>query len=120
MNSFFISFNYAFNGVKLCLNQRNFKIHVVCAIVAILGGFLFHINLTEWCIILVCIGVVLSFEMLNTAIEKLVDLVEPNYNTKAGAIKDIAAGAVFLFSIISAIIGVMIFGKYSLDLLFTY
>jgi diacylglycerol kinase len=120
MKSFFKSFIFAINGIKLCVLQRNFKTHVVCAILAIISGVILHINLTEWCIIFICIGIVISLEMINTAIEHLVNLIEPNHNAKAGAIKDIAAGSVLVFSVISAIIGVMIFGKYILDLLFTY
>lgn len=118
MHPFLKSFTYAINGIKLSLKQFNMKILVVCAFVAILLGFLFEITLTEWCIILICIGIVLSLEIINTAIECFVDLVEPNYNPKAGAIKDLVAGAVLVFSIISALIGIMIFGKYILDLLF--
>jgi diacylglycerol kinase len=120
MKLFLKSFIFAINGIKLSLMQRNFKIHVACAIIAIISGFVLHINLTEWCIVFICIGIVISLEMINTAIEQLVNLIEPNHNPKAGAIKDIAAGAVLVFSIISAMIGVMIFGKYILDLLFTY
>lgn len=118
MKSFFNSFLFAINGIKLCFLQRNFKIHFVCSIIAIIVGFILNINLKEWCIIWICIGLVISLEMINTAIEQLVNLIEPNYNSKAGAIKDVAAGAVLVSSVISAIIGVMIFGKYILDLLF--
>mgnify|MGYP000084168428 CR=1 FL=1 len=118
MNSFFKSFTYAFNGIKLSMQQRNMKVHICCAILAIVCGFIFKINTVEWCIILICIGVVLALETINTAIESFVDLVEPNHNPIAGKIKDLAAGAVLIFSIISAVIGVFIFGKYILDLLF--
>lgn len=118
MNSFFKSFTYAFNGIKLSLQQRNMKVHVCCAILAIASGFIFKINTVEWCIILICIGVVLALETINTAIESFVDLVEPNHNPIAGKIKDLAAGAVLIFSIISVVIGAFIFGKYILDLLF--
>ena len=118
MSSFFKSFTYAFKGIILSIKERNMKIHVGCAILSILFGFLFNITITEWFVILICIGAVLALEMINTAIEHLVDLVEPNYNPKAGAIKDLAAGAVLVFSIISALIGIMIFGKYILALLF--
>lgn len=76
-----------------------------------------NISAIEWFAILICIGAVLALEMINTAIEHLVDLVEPNYNPKAGAIKDLAAGCLSI-SIISALIGIMIFGKYILALLF--
>ncbi len=118
MNQFLKSFIYAFNGIALSLKQRNMKIHICCAILVISGGFVFKITQTEWFAILICIGVVLSLEMVNTAIEHLVDLVEPNHNPKAGAIKDIAAGAVLVSAIISCLIGIMIFGKYILDLIF--
>lgn len=117
MNSFFKSFTYAFNGIKLSLQQRNMKVHVCCAILAIACGVIFKINITEWSIILICIGIVLSIETINSAIESLVDLVEPNHHPIAGKIKDLAAGAVLIFSIISALIGIMIFGKYILVLL---
>ena len=118
MNLFFKSFGFAFQGIKLGFKERNMKVHALFAVLCFVAGFIFDITLTEWCIILICIGVVFSLEMLNTAIEHLVDLAEPNYNPKAGAIKDIAAGAVLIFSIIAGIIGIMIFGNYILDLLF--
>jgi diacylglycerol kinase (ATP) len=66
---------------------------------------------------LICIGVVLSAELLNTAIEKLVDLVSPQFNPKAGEIKDISAAAVFVLAMISAIIGCVIFIPYLSELL---
>ena len=94
------------------------KVHIVCALIAMITAYVLNISLTEWCIILICIGIVLSLEIINTAIEALVDLVEPNQNSMAGKVKDLAAGAVLVFSIISAIIGIMIFGKYILDLLY--
>ena len=116
--SFLKSVSFAVNGLKLAWHEKHFKIHLLATILAIILGFLFDIDSTEWFAILICIGAVLSLEMINTAIEHLVDLVEPNYNPKAGAIKDLAAGAVLVFSIISAVIGIMVFGKYILDLLF--
>lgn len=119
MTNFFKSFTFAFNGIKLSLKQRNIKVLVCCAIVSITLGFFLNVNNSEWFAILLCIGIVLSLETINTAIEHLVDLVEPNFNPKAAAIKDLAAGAVLIFSIISAIIGTMIFGKYILALLFS-
>ena len=74
MNPFFKSFGFAFLGIKLSLKERNMKVHALCAVLAIVGGFVLDITLTEWCIILICIGGVLSLEMINTAIEHLVDL----------------------------------------------
>ena len=118
--SFFKSVSFAFNGLKLALHEKHFKFHLIATFLCIALGFILNINVTEWCIILICIGAVLSLEMINTAIEHLVDLVEPNFNPKAGAVKDLAAGAVLIVVIVSVVIGVMIFGKYILALLFTF
>lgn len=117
MTPFLKSFIYAFKGIALSLRQRNMKIHVVCAIIAICFGIGLSITSTEWCFILLCIGAVLSLEIVNTAIEHLVDIISPEYNEKAGKVKDLAAGAVLVFAILSAIIGVFIFGKHLLVLL---
>lgn len=116
MHPFFKSFKYAIKGIQLSLKQRNMKVLVVSAFITIVFGFVFKITLTEWYVVLICIGVVISLEIINTAIENFVDLVEPNHHPKVGAIKDLAAGAVLVFSIISAVIGMMIFGKHILDL----
>jgi diacylglycerol kinase len=115
--SFFKSVSFALNGLKRAWQERNFKIHIVIAIITIIFGFIFKLQAIEWAVVLICIASVLSLEIINTAIEHLVNLIEPNYNPKAGVIKDLAAGAVLVFSIISVIIGIMIFGKYALDLL---
>ncbi len=117
MSDFFKSFGYAINGIKQSLSQRNIKIQIVIAVIAIVLGFIFTIRPGEWCIILLCIGMVLSLEITNTALEHLVDLVSPDYNEKAGKIKDLAAGAVLVASIFSAIIGLIIFWKHLLSLL---
>lgn len=117
MNSFFKSFTYAFNGIKLSLVERNKRVLVFCGFFAIFLGFFFNITITEWCLVLICIGIVLALETINTAIEYFVNLVEPNHHPVAGKIKDLAAGAVLIFSIVSALIGIMIFGKYILVLL---
>ena len=88
------------------------KIHVACALLVIALGFYFKITTTDWCILLLCIGVVIALEIINTAIEHVVDLVSPNYNEIAGKVKDLAAGAVLVFSIIALAVGVLVFWKY--------
>lgn len=118
MHSFFKSFTYAIKGIQLSLKQRNMKVLVASAFIAIVFGFFFNITSSEWCVVLICIGIVISLEIINTAIENFVDLVEPNHHPKAGAIKDLAAGAVLIFSIISALVGIIIFGKHFLNLCF--
>ena len=112
MNSFLNSFSFALNGIKISLRQRNMKIHVACALLVIALGFYFKITTTDWCILLLCIGVVIALEIINTAIEHVVDLVSPNYNELAGKVKDLAAGAVLVVAIISAIVGCVIFWNY--------
>ena len=117
MSAFFKSFVYAWKGIRIAFGQRNMRVHALCAALAIAGGFLFRISTTEWCIVLLCIGLVMSLETLNTAIEYLVDLISPNYHEKAGKIKDLAAGAVLIAAIVSLVAGLLIFGKYILALL---
>jgi diacylglycerol kinase len=75
-------------------------------------GFYFQISKIEWIILLICSMAVLSLEGVNTSIERLCDEVEPRFNLKIKIIKDAAAGAVLISSIISAVIGILIFFPY--------
>jgi len=115
-HSIFKSFGFAFKGVRLALKERNFILHLISAVLVMSLGFFFGVTSMEWCLLLLCIGVVLTAELVNTAIEKLVDLVSPQFNIQAGIIKDIAAASVLVFSIVSAIIGLIIFIPYLLRL----
>lgn len=103
------SFVYAGRGIRLVGSEPNMRIHVIVAILVVIFGFFFDISITEWISCLLCIGLVFSAEMINTAIENIVDLVSPNYNELAAKAKDIAAGAVLISAIISVIIGLLIF-----------
>jgi diacylglycerol kinase len=114
MMSFLKSFSYAFKGLVYSLKQRNMKIILTCAILTILAAIFLKVNINHWCILLICIGLVMALEMINTAIEGIVDLISPDYNEKAGKIKDLAAGAVLVASIASLIIGILILGRYFL------
>lgn len=105
-----LSFRYAFRGIREVFgNETNMKIHIVVAILVIICGFLFSISLTEWMFCLLCFGLVTGAEMFNTAIEKVVDLVSPEYHPLAGKAKDVAAGAVLICAIFAAIVGLLIF-----------
>jgi diacylglycerol kinase len=75
----------------------------------IIAGFFFNLDQTEWILILICFAIVLSFEIINSAIEKLCDLVCPDFNLTIKKVKDMAASAVLLSAIISFIIGCIIF-----------
>ena len=85
------------------------RFHVVAACVVIILSSFFKISPLEWCVLLLCIGSVISAELINTAIETNVDISAPEYNEKAGLAKDLAAAAVLLTCTISVIIGLIIF-----------
>ncbi len=105
------SFRYAFRGILLMIKktQPNFRIHLASTALVIIAGFFFHISPTEWMLVIFAIGMVLSAETFNSAIEQLTDFVSPDFHQKAGLVKDIAAGAVLFSSIAAALIGLIIF-----------
>ena len=110
------SFGYAFKGIaSLLKKEHNAWIHCLAIVVVTSLGFYFHITPTEWCIVLLCFGMVLAAEGFNTAIERLVDLVSPERHPVAGDLKDVAAGAVLICAIAAAIIGCIIFLPYLLN-----
>jgi diacylglycerol kinase len=110
MRKFIRGFGYAFNGIwYAAATQLNFKVHLAAALVAVYGGWALHISPDEWLWIILCIGIVLAAELFNTAIEFLTDLVSPEYNKKAGLVKDMSAGAVLVIAICALIIGLIIF-----------
>lgn len=113
MRNFILSFLYALIGiVKAFKEQRNVRIQLCCAIAAIAAGFYFNILIIEWIVIFVMIALVLALELINTAIENLVNLVTTERLPLAGKIKDIAAGAVLIAASVSIIVGFLIFAKY--------
>ncbi len=85
------------------------KIHLGISLIVILTGLWLSLSMLEWLFIILAIGGMLSLEMINTAIERAVDLVTDQYHPLAKDAKDIAAGAVLLYAIMSVIIGVIIF-----------
>ena len=113
MRYFFKSFFYACKGILTGLRlERNLKIQIIIGAITVGGGFYFDISLPEWCLIILCIGLVLGTELMNTAVENLVNLVTKEQNPLAGKIKDMAAGAVLIISLTSLIVGIVIFRKY--------
>jgi diacylglycerol kinase (ATP) len=113
MNRIFKSFGYAARGIRMAVSEQpNIRIHLMVSILVVIAGFYIGISRSEWLVILLCIGVVLAVELLNTAIEYLVDLVSPERHSLAGKVKDVAAGAVLIVAIMSVIIGILIFSKY--------
>jgi diacylglycerol kinase len=113
------SFKCAFCGIRSSFeNERNMTIHFgVMALVVMLGIFL-KIARTEWIILIILFGIVISAEMINTSLEALTDLVKPKFHPQAKLIKDIAAGAVLILAIAAAIIGFIIFAPKIYNLIF--
>jgi undecaprenol kinase/diacylglycerol kinase (ATP) len=107
---FIKSAGFAIQGLKqFFTSERNGKIQAIIAAAVFLAGLLFSISMMEWLIIILFTALVLSLEMLNSAMEKLCDKVNPEIDPQIKAIKDIAAGAVLWTSILSFIAGICIF-----------
>ncbi|MDR3215248.1 MAG: diacylglycerol kinase family protein, partial [Bacilli bacterium] len=100
-------FLVAFKGIRIVYTEESsFRYQVMVLMATIFLGFLLKIVLLEWIIITLLAIIVLTLEILNTAIENVVDMVSPEYNKIAGKIKDIAAGSVLISSIGSIVIGI--------------
>jgi diacylglycerol kinase len=110
MIKFFKGFTYAAKGIVYAFStQINFKFHTFSAILVVAMGIFFELNLNEWLWISTAIGLVVTAEIFNTALEVLVDLVSPGHHPKAGIVKDLSSAAVLITAILSAIIGLCIF-----------
>ena len=108
--SFLESMGHALDGIEYTAShERNFRIETIMAILASIMGFLLKISLIEWAILVLTIAMVLSLEIINTAIERSVDLVTKDYKELAKIAKDASAGAVLVMSMFSVIIGILIF-----------
>lgn len=104
------SFYHAFYGIWTGIRgERNMKIHCTFVVLVVIAGVVLKINPVEWCIVLTLFGLVLALELVNTAIESVVDLVSPEYHPLAKVAKDTAAGAVLIAAIMAAIAGLIIF-----------
>lgn len=107
------SFYYAWKGIKHCLGEeQNMKVHTIATSLVTIAGFYFGITSEEWIAVVLCIALVISAEMINTAIENLVDMVSPQRHPIAGKVKDISAGAVLVCAIAAAIVGIIVFFPY--------
>ena len=109
-SGFFESVGHALDGVNYTAErERNFRIEIFVAIMVTIASFVFKVSLMEWCVLVLVMGMILSLEMVNTAMERCVDLVTKDYKELAKAAKDVSAGAVFMMSMFSVVIGIIIF-----------
>ena len=112
--SFFItrlkSVHYAYRGAMLLLKtEASIQMQFVIAVLVTIAGFYFNISTTEWVLQCFAIGMVMSIEGVNTAIESLADFIHPEYHDKIGFIKDISAGAVFIAAMVAIVVGIIIY-----------
>lgn len=107
---FFSSLKFAWQGIRQGFSsERNLKIHLAGLALNVPLMIFLPISKTEICLILLCIGGVITAEFFNTAIERLCDVVQPGYDPRIGNIKDLAAAAVFFFVFITMIVAAIIY-----------
>lgn len=106
------SFGYAFEGLlALFRYENNARFHLLVAIGVLLAGIGFDVDSKEWALIALAIGGVWAAEAFNTALEKLCDLVSPDFHPQIKTIKDLAAAGVLVVSGVALVIGVLVFGE---------
>lgn len=110
--SFRRSFLFALQGFRTALRQeRNIKVMLAGGAFAVAMGVILRIDAVSWAVVLVCCGMVIAAELLNTAIETVVDLVSPEFHPLAGQAKDIAAAASWVLSLTAAVVGVIVYAN---------
>ena len=106
----FKSLGFALKGaIKLITTEHSVMVQFSVALLLIFAGFYYNITSTEWLIQTLAIGLVLSIEGINTAVEKVADFIHPEFHERIGFIKDIAAGAVFFAAMTAIAIGCIIY-----------
>lgn len=110
--SFIRSFGYAMEGfVTAVRTERNIKVMLVMGVAAVIAGVVLRIDLLSWCLVALCFGLVIFAELVNTAIEAIVDLATQEFHPLAKRAKDIAAASVYTLSITAAIVGIIVFAR---------
>ncbi len=110
------SFSYAFKGLfKVFHEEQNLQIQSAIAIIIIIISFYFKVTNIEWCFIILSIVLVILMEIINSAVERIADVLKPRIHTYVKEMKDIMAAAVMLASITAIIIGLIIFIPYIIN-----
>jgi undecaprenol kinase len=113
INNWGLTFTHAFSGLSYIFKtEKSMRVHSLFGLAAIIFLILFKATILEWAIVILVIGLVISAEIMNTAIEVMVDLYCPFYHPLAKISKDVAAAGVLFTAIVSVIIGCLIFIPY--------
>ncbi|MCY7352437.1 MAG: diacylglycerol kinase family protein [Cytophagaceae bacterium] len=105
------SLSYAFKGLKiLVVSENNARIHLVATAGVAVAGYFFDVTKNEWLWLALAVALVWLAEAMNTAIEKLVDLVSPEYHPLAGQVKDLTAAAVLITALFALLVAGIVFG----------
>ena len=106
-------FIFAWDGFKAAVrSEQSIRIQLVVSVVVVLAGGLLGLTRVEWLFVITAIGVVISLELLNTAIEKMLDLLHPAKHDSVKFIKDVSAAAVLISSLAAVIVGLIIFSRH--------
>jgi diacylglycerol kinase (ATP) len=109
-DNIFRSFGYAFSGiVKAFKSEPNFRIHIIAATLSLVAAFFLNFAAYEWLILVFAILLVIILELVNTAIETVVDMVSPRYSLKAKVVKDVSAAAVMIAAFMAILVGIILF-----------
>jgi len=104
------SFRFAGFGIfSLFRHENNARIHLIAALLVVALGILLRLSNLEWCLVVIQVGLVWAAEAFNTSIEKLADVVSPEYHPTIKVVKDLAAAGVLILSLSAVIIGGIIF-----------
>ncbi len=110
---FFKTFKFAINGLIIFFQkEKKAWFHLFSTMIVIAAAILLKIKIWEWCIIIFAIGFVFVTEIINTAVEILLNKLQPDYDRKIGLIKDISASAVLVAAVVAFIIGLLVFIPY--------
>lgn len=109
MGGFLKGFVFAWRGIAAGGRGRNFRVMLLVAVAVIVTGYLLKITSVEWSLLMLSIGMVLGLELVNTAGEKLVDILSPEHDPRYGMVKDLLAGAVLVAAFCAAALGIFIF-----------
>ncbi len=111
------SFDYAIRGiVGVWREEQNFRVHVGIAAIVLASGYFLGLSSTEWSVVFLAVALVLVLELLNSAVERIIDLLKPRLHHYVADIKDITAGMVLVASVGSVMVGLAIFMPHLVEL----